>query len=115
MAYRRMYRCFFTMDNRTLVGREDDAQPRRASRGTDRRHDTEVNRLWQYWSHPLRRIARKQLGFHNLFFWECDQFALSRRQRILENTHARLGGFGVRHGFGHRRSLQAPRFMSALQ
>jgi hypothetical protein len=68
MAYRRMYRCFFAMDNRTLVGREADAQPRRASRGTDRRHDTDVNRLWQYWSHPLRRIARKQLGFRNLFF-----------------------------------------------
>jgi len=37
---RRMYRCYFAMDNR-----EDDAQPRRASRGTDRRHHTEVNRL----------------------------------------------------------------------
>jgi hypothetical protein len=40
IAYRRTYRCFFAMDNRTLVGREDDAQPRRASRGTDRRHDS---------------------------------------------------------------------------
>ena len=33
------------MDDRTLVGQEDDAQLRRASRGTDRRHHTEVNRL----------------------------------------------------------------------
>jgi hypothetical protein len=32
------------MDNRTPVGQEDDAQPRRASRGTDRRHHTGVNR-----------------------------------------------------------------------
>jgi hypothetical protein len=62
-----MYRCYFAMDNW-----EDDAQPRRASRGTDRRHHTEVNRLEkevrQYWPHCLRLIARKQLGLRNLFF-----------------------------------------------
>jgi hypothetical protein len=50
----------------------DGAQPRRASRGTDRRHHTEVNRfekeVWQYWPHSLRLIARKQPGFRNLFF-----------------------------------------------
>jgi hypothetical protein len=35
VGYRRMYRCFFAMD---MVGREDGAQPWRASRETDRRH-----------------------------------------------------------------------------
>ena len=71
VGYRRMYRCFFAMDNRTLVGREDGAQPWRASRETDRRHHTEGNRLkkevWQYWPHSLRLITREQLGFRNLF------------------------------------------------
>jgi hypothetical protein len=60
------------MDNRTLVSREDGTQLGRASRATDRRPHTEVNHLekevWQYWPHPLRLIARKQLGFRNLFF-----------------------------------------------
>jgi len=31
VGYRRMYRRLFAMDNRTLVDREDGAQPRRAS------------------------------------------------------------------------------------
>jgi hypothetical protein len=64
----------------------------------DRRHHTEVNRfekeVWQDWPPSLRLIAREQLGFRNLFFWECGQFALFRRQRILEDTHSWLGGLG---------------------
>jgi hypothetical protein len=68
VGYRRMYRCFFAMD---MVGREDGAQPWRASRETDRRRHTEGNRLkkevWQYWPHSLRLITREQLGFRNLF------------------------------------------------
>jgi hypothetical protein len=85
------------MDNRILVGQEDDAQPRRASRGTDRRHHTEVNRLEKEVCN-IGRILCASSRVSNFasatYFWECGQFALFRRQRIFENTHGRLGGLG---------------------
>ena len=85
-----MHRCFppWTIEHwvagRTVLNFGD------ASRGTDRRHHTggksTRKRGLAILAAFLRLIAREQLGFRNLFFLECGQFALLKRQRILENT-----------------------------
>jgi hypothetical protein len=108
VGYRRMYRCFFAMD---MVGREDGAQPWRASRETDRRHHTEE-------FGNIGRILCASSRVSNLasatYFWVWPICTI-QAPKDLRGYPWPGRWVGEGHGFGHRRSLQATRFMSALQ
>jgi len=94
------------MDHRTLL--------RRASRGTNRRHYTggrfgNIGRILCA-SPPVSNLGLPQLVF--LGVWPICTIQAPQHFRGYP-WPVRWVGEG--HEFGHRRSLQAPRFMSALQ
>ena len=77
-----------------------------------------LNRLekevWQYWPHSLRLIARELLGFA-IYFLGVWPICTIQAPKDFRGYPWPGRWVGEGHGFGHRRSFQATRFMSALQ